>query len=206
MPSTGRVTDSVADKATRNALIWRPAFPQGLRTAAYLCRMDDTAKKLRKKTPVLRGHPEKHVSELRDPIGSALFTNGLRTIPCNASSFSAARKIAPFQKPCMIDRSLAFQMRELSSRCALKPALASAAMARSTGAIGWAELSRADPTLTSFTTTPSVAPRAWVTRRTHDPQCIPSIFNVNSTMISLPALFDDSGMGSIRAWSHVAEG
>lgn len=68
MPSTGRVTDSVADKATRNALIWRPAFPQGLRTAAYLCRMDDTAKKLRKKLLCCAGIPRSTSQSFETPL------------------------------------------------------------------------------------------------------------------------------------------
>src|ERR1700678_2238270 len=55
-----------------------------------------------------------------------------------------------------------------------------AASARPRGGGFSSELTLAAPILTSFTTIPGVAASAWLTRRIHDPQCIPSIFSVNS--------------------------
>src|ERR1700677_3044767 len=55
-----------------------------------------------------------------------------------------------------------------------------AAMARPRGGGFSSELTLAAPILTSFTTIPGVAASAWLTRRIHEPQCIPSIFSVYS--------------------------
>lgn len=83
---------------------------------------------------------------------------------------------------------------DYDSKCAVKPALAIAAMARSTGAGSWAEEILAVPTVTSSTTKPGVPLNAWLTRRTQEPQCIPSIFNLNSAILFSPtSLSDDSG-------------
>jgi hypothetical protein len=53
-------------------------------------------------------------------------------------------------------------------------------MAKPRGGGSSSELSLTAPILISFTVTPGVAASAWLTRRTHEPQCIPSIFSVNS--------------------------
>ena len=53
---------------------------------------------------------------------------------------------------------------------------ASAAIACSTGASPLRlDVNRAAPTRTSFTSMPSVAASAWLTRRMHEPQCMSSI-------------------------------
>ena len=76
----------------------------------------------------------------------------------------------------------------LNSRYAVYPALAMAAMARPRGGGSSSEVNVAAPSPTCFTVTPGVAASAWLTRRTHDPQCIPSILSVNSAN-SLPRVF-----------------
>src|ERR1700722_10350391 len=59
-------------------------------------------------------------------------------------------------------------------------------MARPRGGGFSSELTLAAPILTSFTTIPGVAASAWLTRRIHDPQCIPSILSEYSAN-SLPS-------------------
>jgi hypothetical protein len=73
-------------------------------------------------------------------------------------------------------------------------------MARSIGPEPSSEVSLAAPTRTSFTVTPGVAASAWLTRRTQEPQCIPSILSVIAgILLSLSCLFDDSGSNAIHA-------
>jgi hypothetical protein len=57
-------------------------------------------------------------------------------------------------------------------------------MARPRGGGFSSELTLAAPILTSFTAIPGVAASAWLTRRIHDPQCIPSIFSVYSANLA----------------------
>jgi hypothetical protein len=76
----------------------------------------------------------------------------------------------------------------LDSKYAVYPAFAIAAIAKPRGGGSSSELSLTAPILTSFTTTPGVAASAWLTRRTHDPQCIPSILSVYSANFS-PRVF-----------------
>ncbi len=93
---------------------------------------------------------------------------------CSHKSFQSAQDEAPSTV--------------LNSRYAVYPALAMAAMARPTGGGSSSEVNLAAPSPTCFTTIPGVAASAWLTRRAHEPQCIPSIFSVNSAN-SLPRVF-----------------
>src|SRR5580698_5018237 len=78
-----------------------------------------------------------------------------------------------------------------SSRAAY-PALASAAIARSTGAGSTSERTRAAPICTSWTFRLSSTLSVCVTRRTQEPQCIPSMRNVNSDNLSPLLIVDDT--------------
>ena len=64
-----------------------------------------------------------------------------------------------------------------------------AAIARPRGGGLSSELTLAAPILTSFTTIPGVAASAWLTRRIHDPQCIPSILSVYSANSSPSSVY-----------------
>ncbi len=59
-------------------------------------------------------------------------------------------------------------------------------MIESTGANALDELTRAAPMRTSFTTMPLTEAKVCVTRRTHEPQCMPSICNVTDVKTAPP--------------------
>jgi hypothetical protein len=62
-------------------------------------------------------------------------------------------------------------------------------MARLIGAELWSVVNLAAPTRTSFTVRPGMAARARLTRRTHEPQCIPSILSVTAGTFALSRVY-----------------
>jgi hypothetical protein len=84
-----------------------------------------------------------------------------------------------------------------------------AAMAKPSGDGFSSELTLAAPILTSFTTIPGVAASAWLTRRIHDPQCIPSIlsaYSANSSPSSVYLMIEAgkrfAPLDALRAANH----
>ncbi len=78
-------------------------------------------------------------------------------------------------------------------------------MIESTGAISFDELTRAAPMRTSFTTMPLTEAKVCVTRRTHEPQCMPSICNVTDVKTTPPWQFDDTPANTLRNHRKVVD-